>query len=143
MLPRKPALNMEPEDILVGHQLSVQKLANQLRSMIKGTVPEAIEKAYPHWHGIGYSHPTVGYFCAIFPHDEMVKLGFEFGVLLDDPYCLLEGSGKQVRYATIRTRRQAHSRALKKLLLAAVSLPERRDIRLSMIQGLQQAAFEK
>ena len=143
MLPRKPALSIQPEDILAGHQPAVQKLAQELRVRIRKMVPEAVEKAYPHWHGIGYSHPGVGYFCAIFPHDEFVKLGFEFGVLLDDPRGLLEGAGKQVRYMTISNHRQIHSRALKNLLLAAVSLPEKREVRLSMIQGIQQAAFEK
>ena len=143
MLPRKPALSIQPEDILAGHQPAVQKLAEELRTLIHKMVPEAVEKAYPHWHGIGYSHPAVGYYCAIFPHDEFVKLGFEFGVLLADPRDLLEGEGKQVRYVTIRNRRQIHSRALKNLLQAAVNLPEKREVRLSMIQGIQQAAFEK
>ncbi len=64
-------------------------------------------------------------------------------MLLADPRSLLEGEGKQVRYVTIQDRRQIHSRALKNLLLAAVSLPEKREVRLSMIQGIQQAAFEK
>ena len=142
MLPRKPALSILPEDILAGHQPAVQKLAEELRVLIRKMVPEAAEKAYPHWHGIGYSHPAVGYFCAIFPHDEFVKLGFEFGVLLPDPYKLLEGNGKQVRYVTIRTRRQIYSPALKNLLLAAVSLPEKREIRLLMIQGVTDANLE-
>jgi len=143
MLPRKPALTIQPEDILAGHQPAVQKLAEELRQLIRKLLPEAVEKAYPHWHGIGFTHLTVGYFCAIFPHDEFVKLGFEFGVLLADPRGLLEGEGKQVRYVTIHNRRQIHSRALKNLLLAAVSLPEKREVRLSMIHGIQQAAFEK
>lgn len=143
MLPDRPARTILPENILEGHQPSVQKLAFELRQLVKQTVPEAIEKAYPHWHGIGYSHPSVGYFCAIFPHDEIVKLGFEFGVLLPDPRGLLEGQGKQVRYVTLRNQRQVRSRALKALLLAAVSLPEKREIRLSMLQGIHKAVFEK
>jgi hypothetical protein len=136
----QPALSILPEDIWLGTSSS-QETSWELR--VDRRVPEAAEKAYPHWHGIGYSHPAVGYFCAIFPHDEFVKLGFEFGVLLADPRGLLEGEGKQVRYVTIHNRRQIHSRALKNLLLAAVSLPEKREVRLSMIQGIQQAAFEK
>ena len=142
MLPLKPARTIQPEDILLGHLPDVQKLANNLRQLIRRTIPEAIEKAYPHWHGIGYSHPAGGYFCAIFPHDELIKLGFEFGVLLPDPYKLLEGNGKQVRYVTIRNRRQIYSPALKNLLLAAVSLPEKREIRLLMIQGVTDANLE-
>ncbi len=31
MLPRKPALSIQPEDILAGHQPAVQKLAEELR----------------------------------------------------------------------------------------------------------------
>ena len=57
------------------------------------TTPEAVEKAYPSWHGIGYRLPESGYFCGICPLADSVKLGFEFGVLLPDPQGLLEGQG--------------------------------------------------
>ena len=143
MLPQKTNRTFQPEDILAGHQPEVQKLAEKMRKVIRLTIPEAIEKAYPHWHGIGYSHPTLGYFCAIFPHDEIIKLGFEFGVLLPDPLRLLEGSGKQVRYVSIRTSRQIGNPAIKELLQAAVSLPENREARLSMVRGLSEILFEK
>jgi hypothetical protein len=143
MLTNKTVRNLQPEDILAGHVPSVQRLAERLRKVIRATVPEAVEKAYPHWHGIGYSHPALGYFCAIFPHDELIKLGFEYGVLLPDPQGLLEGIGKQVRYVTIRSSRQIANPAIKHLLTAAVSLPEKREARLSMILGLNQNSFEK
>jgi hypothetical protein len=64
-------------------------------------MPDAGEKVYLGWRGIGFHHPTAGYLCAIFPSQEDVKIGFEHGNLLHDPDHLLAGTGKQVRYLTV------------------------------------------
>ncbi len=69
-----------------------------LRGLIRDALPEVEEAARPGWHAIGYRHPDQGYLCGIFPHDDAVKLGFEFGMLLPDPDRLLSGDGKQLRY---------------------------------------------
>ena len=42
------------------------------------------------------------YFCFVARHPDHVTLSFEYGVLLANDAGLLEGSGSQVRYATIR-----------------------------------------
>ena len=93
---------LTPEHILARHPLTLQSLANRLRKVIRAAAPEALEVPYPGWHAIGYRHPVCGYFCGLFPFDDYVKLVFEFGVLLDDPFKLLEGEGKQVRHLTYR-----------------------------------------
>jgi hypothetical protein len=112
--------NATPESILVGHTAEVKALAESLRKLVKKIIPEASEKAYPGWHGIGYRHPQSGYVCAIFPQRDGVKLGFEAGVLLPDPDNLLEGTGSQVRYVSIKNRRDLRQEAIKKLLHAAI-----------------------
>lgn len=43
------------EDILEVHSAAVRELAEKLRATIKEIVPEATEKGYPGWHGMGYA----------------------------------------------------------------------------------------
>jgi len=128
-----------PEDILAGLTPDVADLVQDLRRLILDTVPDAVEIAYPVWKGIGYHHGTSGYFCAIFPQPSGVKLGFEFGVLLPDPDRVLEGAGKQVRYVVIqdaaRGAAQIPAGAIKRLLAAALSLPEGKEAKLSMVRA--------
>jgi hypothetical protein len=74
-VPRRPARSRpRPEDILADHSPNVRKLAERLRILIRETVPEASEVAYPGWHAIGYRHPRSGYFCGIFPSAARLKL---------------------------------------------------------------------
>jgi hypothetical protein len=88
-------------------------------------VPEATERAYPGWHGVGYHHPRAGYFCGIFPQAESVKLGFEWGALLADPDGLLGSGGKQVRYLEVRTPDAVPEEAIVAFLLETIALRER------------------
>jgi hypothetical protein len=133
---RRQATNSTPpEAILVEHGPGVRELAEALRRLIRQTVPEVIETAYPGWHGIGYRHPASGYFCGIFPGAAEVKLGFEFGALLPDPDGLLEGSGKQVRYVTIREGRAIPVEGIQSLLRAALDLPAEKQVKLELIRA--------
>ena len=136
---RKPHSGTEnsltPEQILAGHTPEVRQLCETLRSLVLAEAPEAWEVAYPSWHGIGYHHPTCGYFCAIFPMEAYVKLGFEFGVLLPDPERLLTGAGKQVRYVMVRQPADIRAEAIARLIQAALSLPPERDAKLWMIKN--------
>lgn len=114
---------IKPEEILAGHTREVRALAERLRRLVLETVPDAVEAAYPVWHGIGYRHPESGYFCGIFPQKNSVKLGFEYGVLLPDPDGLLKGDGKQVRYLVFKEAKEIRVSAIKKLIRAAIRLP--------------------
>jgi len=126
---------LTPEHILTGHTLEVRELCEALRSLVRAAAPEASETAYPSWHGIGYRHSKSGYFCAIFPQTDYVKLGFEFGVLLPDPDRLLEGDGKQVRYIYIRRKEDIRTEAIRGLIVAALSLPAEREAKLWLIKN--------
>lgn len=89
----KPSLTIA--DLLADYPPAVQALTAELRHLIHSTVPVATEAVYPGWQAIGYTHPTCGYFCALFPQASGVNLALEFGVLLPDPEELLQGDGKQ------------------------------------------------
>ena len=112
--------DITPEQILVDYPPQVRRLAERLRRLVRRTIPTAAEFAYPVWRGIGYRDPQSGYFCGIFPQRDCVKLGFEHGASLADPDRLLEGSGKQVRYLVVRSEKDIHARALRRLLVSAV-----------------------
>ena len=121
---------MTPDELLASHSPKVRQLTKRLRRLIKKTVPEASETVYPVWCGIGYRHPHSGYFCGIFPQTEGVKLGFEHGVLLNDPDGFLSGAGKQVRYVVINDVKNIRIASLQRLLLESISvgLQHRRKI---------------
>ncbi|OGO71826.1 MAG: hypothetical protein A2Z49_04385 [Chloroflexi bacterium RBG_19FT_COMBO_56_12] len=132
---------LKPEDILVDHSPEVRSLVEQLRRLIRETVPEATELAYPVWHAIGYRHPHSGYFCGIFPHADRVDLAFEFGVLLPDLQGILDGDGKQVRYVRIREPGDIRSEAIQNLIRATLSLPEGRTAKLWLVKSSAKVAW--
>lgn len=110
-----------PEDIIEEHTAPVRELARALRRLVRTTVSEASEKAYPGWHGIGYRHPEAGYICAVFPETDRVRLGFEYGHALPDPDRLLVAEGrKQVCYVVLQPGEDVPTRGVERLLHAAV-----------------------
>ena len=96
---------MPPEALLAPYPPGHQEIANALRRLVKRAVPDAIERVRPGWGLIGYDVPVgrrTRYFAFIWPEPEHVHLGFELGVLMEDPGGLLQGAGitKQVRWLT-------------------------------------------
>jgi hypothetical protein len=96
-----------PEALLAAYPSEHQEVANALRRLVRRAVPAAIERVRPGWGLIGYDVPVgrrTRYFAFVWPEIEHVHLGFEHGVLMDDPEGLLQGAGvtKQVRWLTLR-----------------------------------------
>lgn len=97
---------LPPEALLAPYPAGHQAVANALRRLVKRAVPKAIERVRPGWGLIGYDVPVgrrTRYFAFVWPEPEHVHLGFEHGVLMDDPDRLLQGAGvtKQVRWLTL------------------------------------------
>ena len=121
--------SLTPEAFLAGLPRDTQALAQRLRTIIKTTLPEGVERVYPGWRGIGYRHPEAGYICAIFILPDMVKLGFEHSALLTDTHGLLvdgPSAGKQVRYVEFRRLRDIRVAPLRALLREAIAIRGRR-----------------
>jgi hypothetical protein len=89
------------EDILDDHTPDIVDLTLRLRDLIRSVMPDATERIYVGWQGIGFHHPTAGYVCAIFPGSDHVRVGFEHGYLLSDPAGVFDPGGNQVRYVTV------------------------------------------
>jgi hypothetical protein len=79
------------------------------------------------WRLIGYNAPA--YFAFITVDHDRVRIGFEWGVLLDDPSALLQGTGSQVRYVTVRSAAVLKEPALTALLQSAAEMVPRRKRR--------------
>lgn len=80
-------ITSDPEVLLLEYPRQIRALAKRLRRLTRHTVPEAIEKVYPGWRGIGYYHPQSGNFCDIFPQPDRSKLGFEHWQLTTGACC--------------------------------------------------------
>jgi len=100
-MPAKPT----PEEFLSTFPPEMQMLANELRALVKETVPNVNESVYTGWKLIGYrvkKGRRDAYFCFLAPFPNRMMLGFEYGIQLFDPDLRLEGEGTQVRYLTVR-----------------------------------------
>lgn len=114
---------MRPDSIaelLAGCEPAVRRLAEAARERIRAVVPGATERLRAGWGLIGYDAPRYFAFIALQP--DHVRIGFEWGVLLPDPRRLLEGSGSQVRYVSVRALGDLRAPALGELIRAAASM---------------------
>ncbi len=91
----------ELDQLLGDFPPEVRDLVRRCRETILEVMPEAAERVYRGWRGVGFHHPAAGYVCAVLPADHQARVGFEHGHLLHDPDRLLEGTGKQVRYLVV------------------------------------------
>lgn len=118
-----PRTTLTAEQLLADFPPTIQKISGRLRDSIKLHHPSLQEKVYPGWRALGFSHPTAGYICGIFPYVESVKLIFEWGIRLPDPDGVLQGNGQQVRYLEYRSVAEIKIRTVERFLDAAISLP--------------------
>lgn len=114
-------------DWLGAYPAPIAQLCQVARKRIIKAVPQAVEKLRPGWQLIGYNAPR--YFAFVAPKADHVMLGFEWGVMLPNLDGLLEGSGTQVRFVTVRSEQVLRSQALLELLRSAAALvpPPRRS----------------
>ena len=114
-----------PEQFLAPFPAEIRAVADQLRALIMQTIMAVDEAVYTGWRLIGYRVRDGGrsrYFCYIAPFEDRVTLGFEYGVLLSNDAGLLEGTGMQVRYVTIRELGDIRERDLTVLIAEAAAV---------------------
>ena len=92
---------MTPEELFYGFPEPVPAICWRLRDLVVEVAPEAVEAVRPRWKLLGFDLDR--YFCAVAPQRDHARILFEFGVELDDPRGLLEGSGSQVRWLRYET----------------------------------------
>jgi hypothetical protein len=99
-------------------------IANRLREIVFGVVPEATERVRVGWRVIGFDLPRgrrSAFFAWVFPEREHVHLGFPQGVFIDDPDGLLAGAGitKRARWLTFTRVEDIDEAVAERLVLAA------------------------
>jgi hypothetical protein len=98
---------LTPEAFLEAFPGPMRELAEALRVVVRGAVPDALERVRPGWGVIGYDVPLgrrSRYFAFVLPEPRHVHLGFAYGALMRDAAGVLEGAGvtKRVRWLTFR-----------------------------------------
>lgn len=125
----------ERQTMFAAYGPEVAALAEQAASLVERTVPSSRWAVRKGWRCVAFSHPSVGYFCGVFPRPGVAQVGFEFGATLPDPDGLLSGGGAQLRYVMLVPGAPFPERELAALLEAAVALPADAALRRSMARS--------
>lgn len=125
-----------PEALLDLYPPPMRNLAEQLRAIVRRTLPEAIERVRPGWRLLAYDIPSGRrsvFCCYVAPEPRHVHLGFQYGVFMRDPEDVLQGRGitKQVRWLTLR-----HPDEIQPERFAALILEAARVTRLTRAERL-------
>jgi hypothetical protein len=107
------------DEYLGAKNLGLQEAANQLRALVKKTLPKVKESINP-WHvPIFESHGPICYYMVGKNH---ITLGFIRGTSLPDPEGLLEGTGKNLRHVKIKSVDDLEHKGLRELIKSAAAL---------------------
>jgi hypothetical protein len=113
------------EKLLKGWPDEACDLALTLRDLVLEVGPELAETIAFHalcYHKPGHPYGRIGgNVCMIGLHDDRVQLAFIHGAGLPDPDKLLQGTGKAKRHIEVRSAKDIHRGALKKLIRAAIA----------------------
>jgi hypothetical protein len=130
---------IDADGFLAAYPDGIRLAADELRTLVRRAVPDALERVRFGWRLIGYEVP-VGrrsrYFAYVAPEPAHVHLGFEYGVWMADTERMLEGAHlnlRKVRYLTFTPGQRLPESALVKLTreaagLAAMSASERMSL---------------
>lgn len=118
---------MESEDFelaIEGFPEEMKNIARSTRQLILTTFPKVVEVVWVKQKNIGYGigiKKKTEHFCFIMPASKHVNLGFNYGAELDDPKCLLEGTGKLFRHIKIRKLPDLENPNLLEILLLSIN----------------------
>lgn len=123
-MPSDAPVPMPVEAFLANYPPDIVAIAERLRRIVHEAVPDAVERVRPGWRLIGYDLPgrrRSVYFAYAALEAAHVHLGFERGVLMDDPDGVLQGAGitRQVRWITVHPGDAVDERVAARLVLEA------------------------
>ena len=117
-----PANSVSPETFFSRFPSGVARTAEELRGLIRESIPGVVERVYTGWKLVGYRVPDgkkSWYCCYLYPREDSVELGFEHGTLLSDPSRVLGGDGAQVRKIVFRAASPLDTKVIRQLLREA------------------------
>ena len=97
-----------PEALLERYPEPMRRIADELRAIVRQTLPDAVERVGAGWLLIGYDIPVGGrrtaFCCFVTPETRHVHLGFKHGVFMRDDEGVLLGKGvtREARWLTFR-----------------------------------------
>ena len=97
----------------------LRKVVRGLKNLVNGALPGTRETINA-W-GIP-TFETTNPFCFYMVGKHHVTFGFHYGTSLEDPECLLEGTGKNIRHVKLRSLEDLEQKGLKQLVQAAARL---------------------
>ena len=100
----------------------VQAIANEARKIIADLLPVVTEVPWARQRTVGYGvgpKKMTEHFCYLAPQTTYLNIGFFYGVELDDPQGLLEGTGKLLRHIKVRSLESLRAPAVHALLTQA------------------------
>jgi len=109
-------------DMVAGFPDPIPELALASRALILDVFPRAVEVVWAQQKTAGYGtgpKKMTEQFTWLAPYPKHVVFGFYYATELPDPEGLLEGTGRLMRHAKIRTAADLERPALRDLVLAA------------------------
>ena len=97
------------------------EVVEELRHLIRDTVPNAEERVYSQGKAIGYHVPGIGARLLLWLTPHNVAVVFPYGSLLPDPERLLEGSAKyRSKWVPLKPGQEIPYEGLSRLILASL-----------------------
>ena len=111
------------EEFLAGYSSEVQAIAVQVRALVRGVLPNALEIVDVPAKMIVYGteNSYKGMICVISPYTKHVNLGFARGISVPDPVGLLEGTVKRARHVKLKSVANVQRPEVRVLIVAAVN----------------------
>jgi hypothetical protein len=109
--------------ILEGRSADVSELALAARRLVFDVLPQTVEVVWPTQRTSGYGtgpRKMTDQFAWILPYERHVAMAFPYGVELDDPAGLLQGTGARIRNVRIETLDDVERPELRRLLEVAI-----------------------
>jgi hypothetical protein len=107
----------------------ITELALATRRLVLEEAPEATELIYDAYSAVSAGYSFTGRpsdaFIHIAAYSKRVNLGFNFGVLLEDPDGLLEGAGRWIRHIPIAELPALKKPGVRTLVRSAIAAAER------------------
>lgn len=109
--------------ILEGRSADVAAIALAARRLVFDVLPQTVEVVWPTQRTSGYGtgpRKMTDHFAWILPYERHVAMAFPYGVELDDPAGLLQGTGAKIRNVRLESLDDVARPELRRLLEVAV-----------------------
>ena len=109
--------------ILEGRPADVAAIALAARRLVFDVLPQTVEVVWPTQRTSGYGtgpRKMTDHFAWILPYERHVAMAFPYGVELDDPAGLLQGTGAKIRNVRLESLDDVARPELRRLLEVAV-----------------------